>query len=314
MKRSGLTWELFGAAVGAGLASGREIASFFGRYGGWGFAGIVLSALVLAVMAEARMPQMWRGRWPERLWRSLNALLLTVTAGAMLAGAGEIAVIALPGARYPAMGATLFAAWLLARRMERGLAWVGRLLMVGLAALLLWGACLPPMRAAGEASPAIAQGLLRAVTYGGFNAALMQPLLAQCRLPSRQRRGSLRGACAMLACLLGAGLAVLLRHPAVGGAPMPFMQLAGQLGGAGQALMGLCLYLAALSTLTACMRVLHGWWTAGIAAAALGGFAGTVDAAYPLLGAGCVAMLLAMRAANLLNSCRNTFHSGQGVL
>lgn len=309
-----LTWDLLGAAVGAGLASGREIASFFGRYGAWGFAGIALSAATIALLAEARMPHKWRGRWPEGLWRIWNALLLTATAGAMLAGTGEIVETALPGARYAGMAATLLAGWMLARRTESGLAWVSRLLLAGLAALLLCGACLPPMRAAGETDTDIAQGLLRAVTYGGFNAALLQPLLTQCPMPERPRRRSLRGACALLACLLAAGQAVLRRHQAIAGAAMPFLEISRQLGRTGTLLAGFCLYLAALSTLTACLRVLRGWWIAGIAAAALCGFTGVVDAAYPLLGAGCAAMLIAMRASNFVNSCRNTFHSGAGVL
>ena len=124
------TWELFGAAVGAGLASGREIASFFGRYGAWGYAGIVVSAAVMALLAGARLPSAWRGRWPERLWRTLQSLLLLVTGGAMLAGAGELAA-ALPGrwARPSAMAVTLLTAWLLAYRTQCGLAWVSRVLM-----------------------------------------------------------------------------------------------------------------------------------------------------------------------------------------
>ena len=309
-----LTWELLGAAVGAGLASGREIASFFGRYGAWGFAGIALSAASIALLADARMPEKWRGRWPERLWRIWNALLLTATGGAMLAGAGEIAGMALSGARYPAMAVTLLVAWLLARRTTAGLAWVSGLLMAGLTALLVAGALLPPMRAAGELRVAIPEALLRGVTYGGFNAALMQPLLAASSLPDPKRRRAVRGMCVLLACLLAAGLAVLLRHPAAAGASMPFMAVARRLGSGGAALAGACLYLAALSTLTACLRSLRGGWSVGIAAAALWGFSGVVDAAYPLLGAGCAAMLIVMQASNFVNSCRNTFHSGAGVL
>lgn len=309
-----LTWELLGAAVGAGLASGREIASFFGRYGGWGFAGIALSAATIALLAEARMPHRWRDRWPERIWRTLNALLLTATAGAMLAGAGEIAEMALPGARYAGMAATFLMAWFLARRTHKGLAWVSRLLLTGMAALFVAGALLPPMRAADGAREAIPEALLRGVTYGGFNAALMQPQLAACRLPDPKRRRALWSMCVLLACLLAAGLAVLLRHPAAMGAAMPFMAVAWRLGRGGAALAGACLYLAALSTLTACLRSLQGWWVAGIVAAAMLGFSGVVDAAYPLLGAGCAAMLIAMRASNFANSCRNTFHSGAGVL
>lgn len=309
-----LTWELLGAAVGAGLASGREIASFFGRYGAWGFAGIGVAAASLALLADAGMPQSWRGRWPEGLWRTLNALLLTATAGAMLAASGELAAAVHPGARYAGMAATLALAWYLARRTQAGLAWVSRMLLAAMVALIFAGFLLPPMRAADGDQAAIAEAMLRGMTYGGFNAALMQPLLAASGLAGRQRRRSLRGMCVLLACLLGAGLAVLLRHPAAMGAAMPFMAVARQWGRGGAALAGACLYLAALSTLTACLRSLRGWWVAGAAAAALCGFSGVVDAAYPLLGGACTAMLAAMRISNFANSRRNTFHSRRGVV
>lgn len=309
-----LAWELMGAAVGAGLASGREIASFFGRYGAWGFAGIAAAAVTIALLADARMPQAWRDRWPEKLWRTLNALLLTATAGAMLAGAGEIAAMALPGARYAGMAVTLLLSWFLARRTKAGLAWVSRMLLAGMAVLLIAGALLPPMRAAGGTRAAIPEALLHGVTYGGFNAALMQPLLAACGQPDKRRRRSLHGACMMLACLLAAGMAVLMRHPAASGAAMPFMEVAWRLGWPGALLAGVCLYLAVTSTMAACLKNLRGWWPAGIIVTALLGFSGVVDAAYPLLGAGCAAMLTAMRISNFVNSCRNTFHSGRGVL
>ena len=66
-----LAWELVGAVVGAGLASGREIASFFTQYGGWGMLGVVLSVGVLVSLADVTLPSSWRGRWPERLWLHL---------------------------------------------------------------------------------------------------------------------------------------------------------------------------------------------------------------------------------------------------
>ena len=95
---------------------------------------------------------------------------------------------------------------------------------------------------------------------------------------------------------------------------MPFMEVARRLGRPGAVLAGGCLYLAVTSTMAACLKNLRGWWLAGIIVTALMGFSGVVDAAYPLLGAGCAAMLTAMRISNFVNSCRNTFHSGRGVL
>lgn len=308
-----LTWELLGAAVGAGLASGREIAAFFGRQGMWGFAGIAAAVAAMMALAPARLPQEWQGRWPERLWRGLRGLLLAATGGAMLAGSGAVAA-QVAGAGWislPVMAGTLLLALILAGRDSPGLARLGRLLLLAMGALLLRTAMLPGGSAPipkGTPLAALAMG----AAYGGFNAALLQPLLDRAEEGACTRRSLLR-ACALLAGLLCIGLALLLRHG--GGGEAPFVALAARTGRGGQLLAALCLYLAALSTLSACLRGLgRGVGALGVAAAAALGFSGVVDAVYPVLGALCASAMALMRAANFLNSCRNTFHSRRGVL
>lgn len=299
MTRHTLPWELLGAAVGAGLASGREIASFFGRYGAWGFAGIALATGMLLWLPGSRMPVKWRGRWPERLWRGLEVMLLVATGGAMLAGAGDVAALTLPvhGAYWLGMAGTLLLAWLLAQRTLTGLAWVGRGLLAALALLIVLGLWRKPMEAVALTEASIPMALLRGVTYGGFNAALLHPVMTSSPLPQREKQLGLLAACCMTAALLTAGNAVLLRHPALMGEAMPFVQLMAGLGQTGYALGAISLYLAVLSTLTACIRSLGGGWLtmAGIVLTALLGFTGVVDAAYPLLGGACTVMLAAMR-------------------
>lgn len=303
MKKRTLPWELLGAVVGAGLASGREVASFFGRYGAWGFAGVALAAGTLLLLGSTELPGSWRGRWPERLWRVLLTLLLVATGGAMLAGAGEVAALVLPahGAYWLGMAGTLLLAWTLARRTVTGLMWVSRAMMAVLAALIVLGLLLPPMQAVALTEASIPAALLRGVTYGGFNAALMQPVMANASaLPQKERKRSLLLACALTAALLTAGSAVFLRHPALLGESLPFIRLMGQWGRTGYWLGAAALYLAILSTLTVCIRSTGGGWlaTAGIVLVAMLGFSGVVDAAYPLLGGGCAALLLAARLKN----------------
>lgn len=304
-----LTWELLGAAVGAGLASGREIVSFFGRYGMWGFAGIAVSAAVMALLAGADVPASWRGRLPEKLWRGVVALLLLTTGGTMLAGAGEMAGGGVRG--MLGMAATLMLALWMARRTRWGLAWVSGALMAGMTLMILLVMTQPGSGTAAPPEPFLPGGLLRAAAYGGFNAAILHPLMA-----ARQgRQRSLTAACMMIAALLTAGLAALMRQPHAMEAPMPFAQMARGMGRGAALLANAMLYLAILSTLTACLRSLPSRWAAaGVAAAATMGFAGAVEAAYPLLGGACGGMQLAMRAANFMNSRRNTFHSRAGVL
>ena len=303
-----LTWQLLGAAVGAGLASGREVASFFGRYGLCGYSGIGMAVVMVALLAGAQLPSAWQGRWPARLWHGLNGTLLVVTGGAMLAGAGELATQCLPGtaARLAGMAVTMGVARWLARGESRGLAWVSRCLMVGTGVLLL-GAMLMSATGVVTATPVvIPECLLRGAAYGGFNAALMQPLMVG--QPKNARGRALTGAALLLGALLALGQAVLLRHPAAMAAPMPFLHIAGSLRQAEKPLTvfcqlcQLCLYLAILSTLTACLKGLQGRGrlaVAGICAVAAMGFTGVVEAAYPVLGGACMVMLAAMRLAQV---------------
>lgn len=322
MENGRLVWELLGAAVGAGLASGREIASFFSESGPWSWAGIALSAAVMALLLPARMKEEWRGCWPDRLWRLLQTLLVIATGGAMLAGAGEVAALTLPvhGAYWLGLAGTLLLGWWLAFRTDGGLAWVSRVLLAGMGALLLFGLMLPPMQAVQLETRSPAEELLRALAYGGFNAALMRPVAEVRGAGGHSGRVPRALACAGFGMLLALGNAVLMRHGALLAEPMPFVRLAAQLGRGGYLLSAGCLYLAVLSTLTACLRSLgRGVLAAGgLLLAALMGFTGVVGAAYPVLGGLCTVMMALMRlchgASNFRNSARKAFHSPRDML
>ncbi|MBQ8200373.1 MAG: hypothetical protein IJZ74_01255 [Clostridia bacterium] len=297
-----LPWELVGAVIGAGLASGREIASFFSKYGCWSWAAIAVSVIVMGLLADARIPSEWQDGWPERMWKLLLSLLLTATGGTMLAGAGEVAALMLPvhGAYWLGMAGTLGISWLLAKQTVNGLAWVSRALLAVMTVLIAAGLMIPPMQAAYIANVSVSEALLRGVTYGGFNAALQRPVVdAHDRLSEREcRRGKIT-ACLVLALLIMLGNAVLLRHPALLGEPMPFVRLMKELGMGGYVLGAVSLYLAILSTLTACLRGLGGpFAAAGIILAASVGFTGAVERIYPLLGGGCLLMLLWAKLRN----------------
>lgn len=307
-----LRWELVGAAVGAGMASGREAASFFGRYGRWGFAAIPLACAVMAALAPADFPPAWQKRWPDRLRRLLQALLLMATGGAMLCAAGETASLALPGAYPYAMAATLALALLLARKTRKGLALLSRVLLAVLALLVVTGLLMPPMRAA-PVAPTTRNGLfLRSLAYGGFNAALMAPVLALTEQTPTQKRCETRYACGGIALFLVAAQLLLMRHPALLWEPLPFVRLTARFGGPAHLLSAASLYLASLSTLTACFRCLRTRLILpGILLCALLGFTGAVDVLYPLLGGGC---FLLLAAAKFTNCWRKTFHSRRNML
>ena len=311
-----LTWELVGAIVGAGLASGREIASFFARYGRWGYAGIILSVGVLICLADTKIPDVWRGKWMERGWSLLLTLLLVVTGGAMLSGAGEIAALTIPirGAYLLGVFATLALSWLLANQTVSGLAWVSRILLVILAVLIVSGLTLPPIKAVSIEEISVPEALIRGLTYGGFNAALQAPIMVTAvRSTNAERKRAACLAGMLILFLLTLGNAVILRHSATISEPMPFLKIMAGYGKSGYYLCSVSLYLAILSTLTACMRGIDGKIlpAASILLVSMFGFTGVVEVAYPILGGGCFLMLL---AAKMMNSLTASFHSSKDML
>lgn len=314
---------LVGSVIGAGFASGREVARFFSGYGVSGAAAALcaaglLTALLLRIVSKMERAgagtaaALCRARFGEGLGSLCAALffmLFSVTAGAMLAACAEIAALTLPVHHAYGFGlsASLLLALLLAHRRARGLALAGGLLVLALPVLLVRLLLLP----AGEACfyPAMAPDLpVRAVadgvSYAALNAALLlgtTPLLLS--LDRRQRRcaAMLFGA-VFLSLLLLASL-VCRRHLSVAlSHPMPFLMLSRRLEG-GYLLFALCLYAAALSTLCAMLTGLMNLLPlsplaccslSGAAALLFArlGFTALVHSAYPVLGAVCAGLLI----------------------
>lgn len=311
-----LTWELTGAVVGAGMASGREIASFFARYGRWGIAGIGFSIGTMIFLADVRMPVAWRERWIGKSWQLLQNLLLIFTGGAMLSGGGEIAALTLRVKRADWIGivGTMLLAWMLGRHTECGLAWLSRILLAVLLLMMCMGLLFPGKRVIiVEGHPPV-EALLRGATYGGFNAALQAPIMLQHEiLQTKARRRAVSQAGLLVGAVLMLGHAVLLRHPALINETLPMIALLTRMGKGGYYLGAVCLYLAILSTLTACLRGVH--CTAlpmmGMVMISTLGLTGVVDVAYPLLGGGC---FLLMFMAKLRNYRFPSFHSKADML
>lgn len=301
--------ELCGVGVGAGFASGQELAAFFARFGPWswlgvGAAGAVMGGLCYGLLRRpglGGMPERWHGRWPARLWQGMFAALMIVTGGGMLAACGEIAQLLLPlrSVRAAGLGAMLLA-WALSRREGTALAQVSRVLLLALVAVLAAGMFLPVEPFARLEQSPLWQSLPMGLCYGGFNGALAAPLMADAgkRLNPNQRRRCAWLYTAVTVALLAWGNGVLLRHGGLVGQALPFVRLLAGLGRGGYVLGACALYLAALTTLSACIRALHGllgpWAWAGCGAVAvlsLGGMEAIVSVAYPILGAGCVLLL-----------------------
>lgn len=298
-----LTWELVGAVVGAGLASGREIASFFSQYGVWSYGGILIAVWMLVFLGDTRLPPKWKNHWLGRLWKTLMSMLLIATGGAMLSGSGEIAALIIPmrHAYWLGICTTLALAWLLAHRTTTGLARVSRVLLVLMIVMIGLGLFLPSEHAAVLQPAEKGRVLLRGLTYGGFNAALQAPILSKSLQTDQNKQiKAVRWAGRIILCLLMLGNTVLQRHSELLGEALPFVKMLTAYGKAGYYLGAICTYFAILSTLTACLRGLNDGWLAlvSVLVMSLLGFSGVVEWAYPLLGGGCFLMLLSAKFMN----------------
>jgi len=326
MRIVSISLALLSGIVGAGFASGREIARFFSGHGAACAAAVVSAGAALLfffLRLCAKMDRfgadgaaaLCRARFGARLGAvctGLFVLLCAVTAGAMLAACAELSALTLPMRHaYGAGMAFSLALGLFLARREGGLAFSGAALLLVLPVLLVRLLHLP----AGEACfyPAMAPDLpVRAaadgLSYAALNAAMLlgvSPMLLP--LENRQRTKAVFLFCLLFCALLILGSAVCSRHlPVAMSHPMPFVALSRRLGG-GYLLVALCLYAAALSTLSAMLlgvaRMLplsrgRALLLSGAAALlfARAGFGSLVQSAYPVLGAVCAALLLLLCA------------------
>lgn len=302
-----MAWEALGAVIGAGFASGQEIAVFFARFGHWSPLAI-LCAMAAVFLLTRRILAMEQTSFRRMSWRIAFTLLAVVSGGAMAAAAGEIAALTLPfgGAKYAGMAAVLALSHLCAGRNRP----LFRRLCQGMTAALVGMLCLclmlPPQRTAHPmplpARAAISGAALYGMSWAGFNLALAAPLLARrgsTRSPAQKRRAAWLLTLS-LGALLALGCAVLLRHPLEMHAPLPLVRLTGRLGRGGFLLCCCAMVLAEISTLAAALEALRALLPsralmagyAAVALTALAGFGPVVSQLYPALGVLCTVLLL----------------------
>lgn len=308
---------LLSGVIGAGFASGREIAFFFASHGAYAAVAVLLSGAAMALLLVRLPAQMERagadallplcrarfGRRFGRLCAALFFLLFAVTGGAMLAACAELAALLVPVRHAYGLGLilSLLAAVCLTKRGLAGLAAPGAVLCVLLPVLLIRLLRLPDGEAAfapvGYALHAAASGLC----YAALNAAMVcgaLPLLLPLRRSQRAWAAALFAGAFTL--LLTLGVWTLSRHrQAASGQPLPIVYLSRSLGKGGYALCAGAMYAAALSTLCAMlaglsyMRERRGMLLPAALCLlfARAGFSGLVERAYPTLGWLCAALL-----------------------
>lgn len=313
-----------GAIIGAGFASGREIMSFFTRYGSWSWAGIILSAAMMGGLAwlvmrqgaqtgETTLSGLCRYTLGAYSWLGTTAfmLLLAVSAGTMAAAAGEIISLVWParGGYWLGLLATLGLALACVSRGLGPLAAISKVLVPGLLFLFILALRIPAWEGAGSFRGYHSTLWGRALAYGALNMTLAAPVLQETAnsLNEKSRRiaaGALGG---LLLGLLALGNGVLSRHPELAGEALPMVQLLRNYGILGFYLSAGGLYVAVFTTLLAALRGVYimaqerlkGPWPlmlSGMAAfvPALMSFSGLVEVGYPILGWLCLALLLGM--------------------
>ena len=311
---------LLGGVIGAGFASGREIAHFFAAHGRFAPAAVLTASLTLAALfcllsdrlaraGVSSLGALCRVRFGARLGRlccALFALLSAVTGGTMLAACAELCALLLPFHHAYGLGlwASLLLGALLAARGLTALALPGASLCVLLPALLVQLLITP----AGEACFAPAAHLLSAgadgMVYAALNAALLAGALPMLlRLDAGQRRRAVGLFALLFGTLLTLAVAVLARHrQAAAGQTLPLVALSRLLGKGGYFLCAGAMYAAALSTLCALLAALVHMLPPGRSAPWLAaalclffsrfGFSALVERGYPVLGALCAALLV----------------------
>ena len=284
------------AMVGAGFASGREIMRFFSQYGAFSWALVAFAAVVTAWMLR-RMLAM--GGVHSRLEKGLLLLFSLAVGGGMTAAAGELWALTVPLRYARTMGSVITLAlclWLAGGSL-RGMAWLGRVLLPFLLAVLVL--CLRVPGDDRQKTVTFGEITLAAVSvagYCGLNGMTAAGVIGGSR-PDREQNGIALAVGLLTALLLGLGNAALLPHAAaLWDAPLPTVSLLRAYGKAGYYLSAAVLYLAASTTLIA---VLRGLLTLAapyilryrkplvglcVLAVSLLGFQDIVGTAYPALG------------------------------
>ena len=332
-KHVGAALTCAGAVIGAGFASGREIVSFFTRYGGDSWWIILLACAMMTGLCWLCMRRAVssgaQNGWHRMLdgngtgARICMTVLLSLSGGAMTAAAGELAALSWRSEWAYSLGAsgTLLAAWALGQTGRRLLTWVS-----GALTALLACAMLMAMRYAPEPggvllervadTHALMQGAARAAGYAAMNMALA--ISAVCRSAGERPHVPSLAFGGMTAVLLYMGNALYLRHPEWLDEPFPIVQALRCFGTGGFRVSILLLWLAVLTSLTAVLRALDGaaegvvhhpaWraalvWCAVLAAARMG-FAGIVNRLYAPAGALCLLLVFAPMLLSEIPNCR----------
>lgn len=266
-----------GAVIGAGFASGREIASFFSKYGALGWLLVVLAVGVLLWLCWGCLKE--SGRIGAECWCDLFngkgtvircgaqlciIVLLIVTTGAMIAASGQMAAL-IWRAKYACLigaGGTIAAAWIVGKKGLKLMGWISGILVVLFAAAVISVFRLPHMRIVHLANEmTLAQGLMaavRAVAYAAMNLTLAIGVV--CRSASGMQKTNWHTAMwfgVIMLLMLGSGHLLLTQYPEWLNESFPLVKIMARFGKDGFILSVVLMYLSVFTSLTAMLYALR---------------------------------------------------------
>lgn len=260
-----------GAVLGAGFASGKELISFFSRYGRWSWGLILVAVFAMSLLcylclrkAENASTEQWNGLYggkhPSGQWAKGSVLFLdAVMGGAMISAAGHLAALAIPlnGAYLLGAVGTIGLAFLLGYSNAGPMAVLSGLLagvhVVVTIAVMVFGKENQPISAAITVETVDGlSGLVGSIAYAALNLTLALGVI--CRCAGKSCRAA--GRTAVLFGLWMTGLLFLsnylfLKHPELNSSTFPMVSLLSRFGKTGYVLSISVMYLAILTTLSA---------------------------------------------------------------
>ncbi|TGE34020.1 hypothetical protein [Desulfosporosinus sp. Sb-LF] len=243
-----------GAVMGAGFASGLEIQQFFARFGRWGLAGVIVSAVLFSLLGWGMLDlqERWKissypeffihllgnrwGRWAD----AIVSVLLFVGMLAMISGSGALFYEYFGFSRWLGISLTGSVIALALWFRGEGVLWINSVLIPLKFAFCLGIATVAVFFASsgdGEGivilpNPIVEHWALSAVLYVSFNLTLAMVVFASLGRDVQRpgaRLGAVvgGGALGLFAFVIGAAL---LRFPDTIGLEIPMVAIAGKLG------------------------------------------------------------------------------------
>ncbi|MBR5109400.1 MAG: hypothetical protein IK099_04325 [Clostridia bacterium] len=282
-------FAIVSAMVGAGFASGREIITFFSRYGPLSWLLVIWAAIMMGWLIHAYLSIASDGSNPffRFVGKPVMLLMFAAAGGAMTAAAGEVAALTLPVFHARIIGCllTLAAGIVISRKTVKALGMIGRILVPLMLVAFFFCFRLSAKSScdAPAAIPSVWFALFQLLGYCGLNVTLSSGVIREAGTQCKDCRKLVVWTGILIGMLLCAGNAAMVSHAAaMENEPLPVVMLLRNYQKTGYCLSASVLYLAVFSTLTAILRAMRELFPQGMKHP--GAWSGLMCAVFSLLG------------------------------